>query len=539
MKNTHLGTVDSKNYFIHFLFFISLFLFILFFLPCKFEQTDEFGMMILASGIYTGDYEHILIFISPIIGKFLTFLYSNITTQLNWYSIFIVSNYFLSWLAILNLILKAKEYKQQKIYGFYFLFLTFGVYFILNYSFTVAAFHLGITAMLYYFFSKKNKANWVLFIVFFIECFLLRSFVFYYLILLFGVAVVLAYFFYKQKIYFKQLSILFFFFFLIFLSNNYIVSRAPEWSKFMDYNIVRGRIQDNPNLYMNRNEEIKLKMNWSESDYQMLYYWNTDIEKKFNLNELKKIVSSIEHSTYWCLYYLNFILLNSVFYQLTIALIFFCFLNKKFNWYLFLLILFSLSSIVLIAQFYIMKERVFLPVLFLLFTILLFSYQFKKRDILIYIPVVFVLVFMGYQSYQKVLDTKTNLAILNENKKMFESLKSKDLVLWGDLKLNYFTGFYQPYLNLKGRIYISNWLSNSPHNIKILTARKSKSIYDYAIGNSNCLWVVEQDMYGLKSNLLIQSYLENYGLKVTCEKIKVPQNVSWTFFKIKQSNLPI
>jgi MFS family permease len=527
--------VSQKNYYFHFLVFPILFLCLIFILPIKMEQTDEFGMMILASGIYTGEQENMLIFISPIIGKFLNFLYTVFSEKLNWYSIFILFVYFSSWLAILNLVTCIKEFTKEKILGFYFLFITFGVYFILNFSFTVASFFLGITAILYYLFSPKTIANIVIFVSFFIICFLLRSFVFYYLIILFCAIIVLEFIFDNRKINFKQLSILIAFAALFFWTNNKLASQNHEWQKFLDYNIVRGRLQDNPNFYFNNKEEIKLKMNWSETDYQMLYNWNTDIENKFTKHELAKLLGSLKLSTFWGLYYLHYILKNSLFYYVLTFLLFFSVLNKNYNWKLFLIALFFITSLLIISQFYIMKERVFLPLLFSLFMLLLFNYKFKKVNFASFVTATLFLVFMSYKSYSKAIETQSEITILNKNKKIFDTFSKQDFVLWGDLKLNYFTGFYQPYLSLKGRMYISNWFSNSPHNNKILRAKNAQSIYEYSIQNSNCLWVVEREKYNFKSNLLKKAYSENFEINIECEKIETQQNSTWAVFRIKKN----
>ena len=531
--------MQQKKYFFHFSFFTLLFLSIIFLLPVKMEQTDEFGLMILASGIYTRGHESMLIFVSPIIGKFLNFLYSSNSEKYNWYSIFIVSVYFISWFSILNLVLRAKEFTREKTLGFYFLFLTFGVYFLLNFSFTVASFLLGIASILHYLFSEKTKVNVALFVVFFVACLLLRSFVFYYLMILFLGIIILGYLLNNRKIEFRQLSFLLIFASLFFLVNNNIISKNQEWKKFLDYNIVRGQLQDNPNFYFNNKDEIKLKMNWTETDYQMLYNWNTDIENKFNKNELQKLLRSIKTSTFWSLYYMQFVLANSIFYYVLILLLLFLVINRNFNLFFFLLVAFFLSTLVLTAQVYIMKERVFLPVLFLLFTLLLFNYKFEKSNYLLSVSALIFFIFINYQSYSKVLETQHQMSILKENKKVFDNFKQEDFVLWGDLKLNYFTGFYQPYLSLKGRIYISNWFSNSPHNIKILSKRNTKSIYEYSVQNSNCLWIVEKDKFEFKSNLLRQCYLENYGLNVVFEKITTSKKNTWILFKIKKIILPI
>ena len=498
------------------------------------DQTDDFGLMILSAGIYTGENENMLIFISPIIGWCLSYLYANFSNQLNWYSIFIVAIYFVSRLSILNLILKSKQFKQQKIIGFYFLFLTFGVYFLINFTFTVASFLIGISAILYFVFSEHSLKNNAIICVFFILCFLIRSFVFYYLIILLSAIMLLFAISKIAKVNLKRISSLLICTLIVFSYNNSLVLSNQEWKKFMEYNIVRGRIQDNPNLYFNNKEEIKQKMNWSETDYQMLYYWNTDNEKLFNITQLQKLLGSIKHSTFWSMYYLQFVLASSFFYCAVAFLFLFFFINRNFNWHFFLLILFMLSTVVIISQIYIMKERVFLPLLFLLFALLLFIYKFKERNYLLVTAASLALILMSFKTYNRVLQNSHQINTLSNDIEVFNKLNNYDFILWGDLKMNCFTGFKQPFLILKGRIYISNWLSHSPHNTKILKKRKVDSIYDYSIKNSNCLWLVEKDKFDFKSGLLKQYYLQNYGLKVECKLQNLNQwkKTNWAFFRI-------
>lgn len=534
MKNFNLEIQDSKIRQFHFFIFTFLFFSVVFFLPIKMDQTDDFGLMILSSGIYTGEYENMLIFISPIIGKCLNILYSNFTNQLNWYSIFIVSIYYISWLSILFLTIKSKEFKHQKIIGFYFLFLTFGIYFIINFTFTVASFLIGISAILHFVFSEHTLKNNTIICVFFIISFLIRSFVFYYLIILL-IAILLLFALAKiTKINFKRISYLLICTLIIFVYNHSLVTKNQEWKKFLEYNIVRGRLQDNPNLYFNNKEEVKLKMNWSETDYQMLYNWNTDNEKKFNIFQLQKLLTSIKRSTYWGLYYLKFVLASSFFYYALAILFLFFLINRNFSWPFFLLITIVLSTLLIISQIYIMKERVFLPLLLLLFTLLLFIYKFKKRNYLLYATASVALIFMSFKTYNKAIENSHQIKMLNNDVEVFNQLNNCDFVLWGDLKMNCFTGFKQPFLFLKERIYISNWFSHSPHNTKILKKRKVDSIYEYSIKNSNCLWLVEKDKFDFKASLLKQYYLENYGLEVNCELQKLNQSdkTNWAFFRI-------
>jgi hypothetical protein len=534
MKKFNVEISTSKFHYLHFFVFTLLFFSVIFLLPIKMDQTDDFGLMILAAGIYTGEYENMLIFISPIIGGCLNYLYSNVSNQLNWYSIFIVSIYFVSWFSILFLILKSKQFKQQKIIGFYFLFLTFGIYFLINFTFTVASFLIGISAILYFVFSEHSPKNNAIICVFFILCFLVRSFVFYYLIILLSAIMLLFVIAKITKVNFKRISCLLFCALIVFTYNNSLISGNQEWKKFMEYNIVRGRIQDNPNLYFTNKEEIKQKLNWSETDYQMLYYWNTDGEKLFNTTQLHKILESIKHSTFWSLYYLQFVLASSLFYCAVALLFLFFFINRNFNLYFFVLILFMLSTLVIISQIYIMKERVFLPVLLLLFALLLFIYKFKERNYLLVTATSLSLILMSFKTYNKVVENSHQIKMLSKDMVAFTKLNNCDFVLWGNLKMNCFTGFKQPFLILKDRIYISNWLSHSPHNSKILKKRKVDSIYEYSIKNSNCLWLVEKDKFDFKSGLLKQYYIQYYGVKVDCKLLNLDQweKTNWAFFRI-------
>ena len=66
------------------------------FLPFRFEENDDVIMLLLASGNYTGNFESNLIFINPIYGGLVAFLYKSIK-GIEWYTfLFIVTNqYFL------------------------------------------------------------------------------------------------------------------------------------------------------------------------------------------------------------------------------------------------------------------------------------------------------------------------------------------------------------------------------------------------------------------------------------------------------------
>jgi hypothetical protein len=127
---------------------------------------------------------------------------------------------------------------------------------------------------------------------------------------------------------------------------------------------------------------------------------------------------------------------------------------------------------------------------------------------------------MSFKTYNKVVENSHQIKMLSKDMVAFTKLNNCDFVLWGNLKMNCFTGFKQPFLILKDRIYISNWLSHSPHNSKILKKRKVDSIYEYSIKNSNCLWLVEKDKY--------------YGVKVDCKLLSLDQweKTNWAFFRI-------
>ena len=251
------------------------------FFPVIFEDGDDIAMQQIIQGSLAGKPDVHLIFINVIIGYILKPLY-NFNNQIYWYSSMMVLFQFVSIMVILYYLLlnKTRWYSVLSI-------LLFSLYFIVNLQFTSVSGLLCIAGMLLLknSISTNSVRNYLISFLLLSFSILLRFEMFLLTFTICFIFLILK-FYSEYRLIIRNKKFLFFSFFLSFFIvvsswinfESYQIEK--EWKYYHEYNIARGRFNDNPNIYRVRDEfkknekdfiEINLATNFLFSDtYDLL-----------------------------------------------------------------------------------------------------------------------------------------------------------------------------------------------------------------------------------------------------------------------------
>lgn len=265
----------------------------------KYEVSDDFLMEILVSGAYTGDSSPYIMFMSPIIGEALSFLYA-VIPGMNWYMFFqlffiVVSLSTIDWVILIY----GKQYKYM-IAVLYTLF--FGLDFMQLMQFTKTSI-LCITAgifLIYLYIRSGSKKELILAIGFVLVGTMIRR-----ICLLMSLLFIIPIFFYililhrdKKSIYFKRIAACIGFLFCIYFGVSGISTLYSnthlDYKQYTRFNEIRAEILDyRTPVYSEISDDLE-NIHVSENDYLMLKQWNFSDSDFFSYKKLKKIHKIIE-----------------------------------------------------------------------------------------------------------------------------------------------------------------------------------------------------------------------------------------------------
>lgn len=262
-------------------------------LPIRFEENDDSMMLLISSGKYSGAPDAHLIFINYIYGLLLKFLY-DLSDGLEWYSILfavinILSITIISW----SIIIQGKIKPFYKIL-FLFIFYLLEIRFIELFQFTTIAAMCALAGIILILRDRNNQC--IAGVFFFVLASLIR-FDAAFLVLLITCplfihsVIVNKRFTFGNPLRFLTAALVLA---LAFKFIDYkIYQNDTEWKYYVDYNTVRGQINDNPNADQLRKD---LPIDISTSDFDLFLGFKQDGYKMnlYNLqllqSELKKIL---------------------------------------------------------------------------------------------------------------------------------------------------------------------------------------------------------------------------------------------------------
>jgi hypothetical protein len=251
--------------------------------PIRFETNDDAAMLLIASGAYTGNPDHHLIFINVIIGGFLSALYK-ISTQVEFYTLFLLAMHVYAT-SVIFMHLKNLALKGLFFYSLVALLVIFEMNILAKLQFTTTSGYLALSAI-----AQSNsddaRQKWLAVLAFFVAAAL--RFEAAMLVLLLSLPFIIK----KEKI-FISLNIV-----VIFVSvalvgklmDHAYYSNNTQWQEYKAFLNPRININDNPNdhLFKPLNEREK-------NDYELLLGFLPN-PVAFSNDRLKEIGAEIRNT---------------------------------------------------------------------------------------------------------------------------------------------------------------------------------------------------------------------------------------------------
>jgi hypothetical protein len=349
--------------------------------PIHFHVNDDLAIeSFLAEG-------HDAVFLSVLAGKFIKFLYT-LHNGVGFYALTLMFVHFLSLAALLYCFIGL--IRKRELPPILSLFIAvasilFFIQFIVSLTFTTTAFMVGFSGIALFICSiYKTNSKYLPQIVSGVLLsisFLFRSMATYG-VLLFSLPILIG----IVIVYFKgNIRSLIFSFLLLLLPLfitryaeyfTYKYGTSEEYKNFRRFNAVRGQIHDNMMAFeVFDNEEVFQLNGWSKNDFLILLQWFFAHEDKYNVTTLSNVVNAYPKSSegeklkqffyripeaskrLWNRYYLGFLLFINV---ILITL------HKRNAYFIFLVILnfiYVFFALIYLSDLYLIKDRVFDPVI--------------------------------------------------------------------------------------------------------------------------------------------------------------------------------
>ena len=445
------------------------------FLPFRFEENDDVVMLLLASGNYTGEFESNLIFINPIYGALVSFLYKFIK-GIEWYTLLFLLFHFLS-LSILSY--KILNYNIPTFFkGVLLLFFSvISLNFVMYLQFTTVALMLCLSAILIILNSNKRISMFLG-----VGLIILSSLIRAEIVLLMLAASIpyLMFTFLKVKKYKKALfSIVLLIIPLVSIQLRDEMLISNEWKEATKYNRLRAEVTDNINAdYSIENYKGVCNL----ADYTLLknffiapeYFNSQKLELlKLNVQGQKRKASKLNNIPLQLKSYLK----EFIFLGMILAILF-LFNPKRKEVYIMLIYGgFLMVLIGYLALDGLLKNRVFMS--FVLVFIIVFIHFLSKNlylNKIHFISLSFImLVFSVYylrRLNEKIQETnQIRNGYLTEQIHFIDDffLKSTESILipfGDDLKIQYLYPFKISATTDRWRIFYLGWMTNNPYNKK-------------------------------------------------------------------------
>jgi len=470
-------------------------------------------MALIASGSYSGMPNDHLVFINRIYGSVICNLYS-MWPSIEWYTIAFVTLNIVSISLIGTAILRTSNKLVVKIF---FLVLLFSLltYLSLLLQFTKVS-AICATAGVVLMYDNRRGINYIGAIMFLIAA--LIRFEAAFLVLIVASPLFFFSLLKRRGVHFDHrlrvvLSIIVIASLCDFIDREYYKS-DKNWNYYMEYNSLRGSINDNPNL--NAIGQVITNNVLSKADYQLLlnFFPDPDI---IDIDVLKEIKYVLDEIPLWN----KLINIPRQFYSYFFWLCFLLVLSLSFVYNersirgsvpsgMNLAMVGAFAYVALNAH---IKERVFISAFFvyiLLLPILFSRYSLLKKNVLV-IPSIFVLIiWLNVRSYEAELRNvklyglyTDQIALIDE----YLSAPENKLVPFGtSYKLEYNSPFLISEEYYEQQIYYAGWASHIPLNID-----KYDSFNYFMDGNG---LLVSKNIFELATGLIVSSISSNSDVDV-------------------------
>jgi hypothetical protein len=445
-------------------YFFSLFLIVNFLFHISYEENDDVVMGLIASGAYGNSPDYHLVFIHSLLGLILSSFY-HITTNTEFYTILMISLNVFSFAALSNVFLSLFLHKRLKIIMFLF-FSTIFIYQLSVLQFTRTASFLAISGIASVLFGKNKYTGGLLILIGFLLrfhaamliCLLSLPLSFYHLMMLRTAERL------KKRIVFISLLV---FVIILRLIDYMSYQSSKEWSYYHEYNLVRGKLNDNPNFVK---AGVNLPKDFPENEYNLLESFLPN-PVLVSYDKLKVLAEDVTQTPFLHKIQNIIMILMYWFYFLVLGLCLLClclFFPKQriLITSLFLLNFFLLCYVSMDGT---LKSRVFFSSFFATLIFSLASvegYKHKQNNLLFCIAGILVVVFLNLSIIGFNLNKINRKEFLKQNEMIKNYLsQSPGIIPFGaSYNIEYCDPFSFSSDFPTNKIFFGGWLTNIPFN---------------------------------------------------------------------------
>jgi hypothetical protein len=332
-----------------------------------------------------------------------------------------------------------------------------------------------------------------------------------------------------------SLGILIVTFFIMLGYDHHFYYKDSNWKSYKEFNAFRIKLHDYPRLeYDDKVKSILKEIKWSKNDYDMLNSWFFYDKKTYSQKNLEHLVNNARKNRSWAEAMIviekridqNKLLL--IFTVLNMMAFLFCGSRKQFIYVLTALVM-SILVVVYLSIAAKLPDRVFLPIMYFINSLLLFNYdhwdaiqqrvRLKKTKlifgciIILFSILIFKQIFLIYDT-----DQKNRNAIKRFDAIMSKINPSSDqlYISWGaSLRIQGLRPFISPTKYKQFNYLISGWTTNSPLDDRIFTKYHIADIYLSLIHNKNLYLICDEN-----SKILFKRFMEeHYNIEISYKTV--------------------
>lgn len=514
----------------------------------RYMTNDDWAMMQIASGGFSGYTSPYLGFTNVIIGQVLVLLY-DINRSINWYTCYLLSINFMAWVTLLYVFLRMVNSIKVVLTVFIFIVLLLLMRHFYNMQFTITAATAYISGIGLLWINREHirfNKEVVIGILFIVLSGLIRKDVLVQMTL--GIIPILAFqLFNKQFMVTIAVAISIVFFYTGTLYENMVYEKEPEWAEFKE--LLGYRELENKYLTYDSMEDVMKEINWSENDFFMYKNFLSDFDNTVFTKE--KVIYMTEKfremkKDYKVFYSLEALANGAKIYLALIALLIIIpmlWIDKKHRLMLGVLYVWTLAGCLAVGYMgYQVKDRVVFDYLLLwgLFGALYVLDAYKNGSIKRYVfNKLLIIILIVLSAWDIINRVKRN----NKDSIKQQSEEYRDYLALDALELPYYSGLlaYDPTCfglfrtHSNDNMYCLGWTSGIPFNKEKINSQCNKvgarSVYDKEIEQVTWLFDISQ---GKIKCMVTRFYEEHYGNNVV---ISESEETLVSGFKVHKVNV--
>jgi hypothetical protein len=494
-----------------FIFFGVCEVFLCYHCSIRYEENDDIAMLLISSGNYNSALDNHLVFINFIFGSFLNFLYS-IQPKIEWYSISFLS---LNLIAISMLVKVVLNLNQRIFFKIGLLIFLISIFLQLTFllQFTRTSSILALAGLSFIYNSNSKLIG--------VFVFLIGSLIRFHAAILI-VVLFLPMFFFSSEIKrdcFRSKKIQLFLTAIILavlckIGDNAYYNSNPDWKNFLEFNSIRGLINDNPNVSMDKCESLRDILG---EDIVLLFNAHAN-PQTIRYNEINLVYSAINEASFSGKIRNAWNMIHSYWYQFLILFLMgvLFFVQNRDDGKKSLITIFIFFAVsCYIAMHGTLKLRVFESAFCAI--VLILAFINNKRGLVLIFGSVFLLVcflssILFVNTYKVERSTAFHIEKFSEETKLINEYLNKENVIipYGNsYKIEYMNPFKISSQFPTHKIFFSGWFTGIPHN---------KGVFDsFKLYINNYSLLTDKNRSESATQLISASILNQYGIKVTPE----------------------